>query len=115
MRGARVVLEERRGGGGDALEGKGSQGRFQKRFDGRLEEVAEAVGGGYYRLQMPLKLAFAVRETVAGRRLGVLKWGGVPPPLPMHPWWGGGSGTRKFVYQKWPKSAFPFVNFIFKT
>ena len=26
---------------------------------------------------------------------------------------GGGSGTQKFVYQKWPKSTFPFVNFIF--
>ena len=40
----------------DALEGKGPQKRFQKRLDGRLEGVAEAVGGGYCRLQMPLKL-----------------------------------------------------------
>ena len=43
------------------------------------------VGGGYYRLQMPLKLALAVREPVAGRRLGALEGGGVlspssPPP-----------------------------------
>ena len=43
----------------------------------RLEEVAEVVGGGYCRLQMPLKLALAVRETVAGRRLGAME----PPPL----------------------------------
>ena len=34
---------------------------------------------------MPLKLALGVRETVAGHRLGALE-GGVPPPLPMHPW-----------------------------
>ena len=26
---------------------------------------------------------------------------------------GGGSGTQMFVYQKWPKAIFPFVNFIF--
>ena len=26
---------------------------------------------------------------------------------------GGGSETQKIVYQKWPESAFPFVNFIF--
>ena len=31
--------------------------------DRRLEEVAKAVGGGYCRLQMPLKLALAVRGT----------------------------------------------------
>ena len=52
--------------------------------------VAKAVGGGYRRLQMPLKLAFAVRETVAGRRLGALDGGGggrgYLPPLPTHPW-----------------------------
>ena len=56
----------------------------QRRLDRRLEEVAEAVGGGYCRLQMPLKLALAVRETVAGHRLGGLE--GVTPPLHMHPW-----------------------------
>ena len=26
---------------------------------------------------------------------------------------GGGSGTQKFVYQKWPDQIFPFVNFVF--
>ena len=26
---------------------------------------------------------------------------------------GGGGGNRKFVYPKWPKSTFPFLNFIF--
>ena len=45
------------GGGRDALEGKGPQRRPQKRLGRRLEEVAKAVGGGYCRLQMPLKLA----------------------------------------------------------
>ena len=48
---------------------------------GGLEEVAKALGGGYCRLQMPLKLALAVRETVAGHMLGALEGGaGVPPP-----------------------------------
>ena len=54
--------------------------RPQKWLGRRLEEVTKAVGGGYCRLQMPLKLAVAVRGTVAGHRLGAL--GG---PLPMHP------------------------------
>ena len=39
-----------------------------------LEEVAKAVGGGYCRLQVPLKLALGVRETVAGHRLGALSF-----------------------------------------
>ena len=74
--------------GRDALERKGPQ----KRLGRRLEEVAKAVGGGYCRLQMPFKLALAVRETVPGRWQGALEGGrgGVtlpPPPLPVHPWW----------------------------
>ena len=56
-----------------ALEGKGPWRRSQKRLDRRWEEVAGAVGGGFCRLQMPLNLAVAVRETVAGRRLGALE------------------------------------------
>ena len=62
----------------------------QQRLGRRLEEVAEAVGGGYCRLQMPLGLALAAWGTVAGHRLGALE-GGVPPPLPMHPWRRGAS------------------------
>ena len=61
------------------LRRKGSQRRPQKRLGRRLEEVAEAVGGGYCRLQPPLRLALAVTETVAGRRQGAPR--GVPPPL----------------------------------
>ena len=38
--------------------------------------------GGYCRLQMPLKLALGVRETVAGRRLGALEGGGGLPAPP---------------------------------
>ena len=45
----------------------------QKRWDRRLEEVAEAVGGGYCRLQMPLKLA------LRGRWLDALEGGGGYP------------------------------------
>ena len=70
----------------DALEGKGPQRRPQQRLGRRLEEVAKAVGGGYCRLQMPLNLAVAVRETVARHRLGPLVGGGDPPPFAMHPW-----------------------------
>ena len=49
-------------GGADreTLEVKRPQRRLQRRLHRRLEEVAKAVGGGYCRLQMPLKLAFAV-------------------------------------------------------
>ena len=68
-----------RGVGRDAFEGKGPQRRPQKRLDRRLEEVAEAVGGGYCRLQMPLRLALGIRETVAGKRLGALEGGGGGP------------------------------------
>ena len=71
-----------------ALEGKGPQRRPQWRLDRRLEEVATAVGGGYCRLQMPLKPALAVRGTVAGHRLGAPEGGGgspPPPSFPMHP------------------------------
>ena len=49
----------------DALEGKAPQRRPQQRLGRRLDEVAEAVGGGYCRLQMPLRLALGVRGTVA--------------------------------------------------
>ena len=59
------------------MEGKGPQRRPQKRLDRRLEEVAKAVGGGYCRLQMPLKLALGVRETVAGQ---AGRPGGTSPP-----------------------------------
>ena len=55
-------------------------------LDRRLEEVAKAVGGGYCRLQMPLKLALGVRGTVAGHRLGALEGGGsTNASLPPHP------------------------------
>ena len=47
----------------DASEGKEPRTQPQKRLGRRLEEVAKAVGGGYCRLQMPLKLALGVRET----------------------------------------------------
>ena len=39
----------------DALDGKGPWRRPQKWLGRRLEEVTKAVGGGYCRLQMPLK------------------------------------------------------------
>ena len=64
-----VCTVHREGGGGrDASEGKGPQRRPQRRLGRRLEGVAEAVGGGYCRLQMPLRMALGVRGTVAGHR-----------------------------------------------
>ena len=99
--------------GRDALDGKRPQRRPQRRLSRRLEEVAKAVGGGYCRLQMPLRLALAVRGTVAGHRLGALEGGGGGRTVPMHPWsrdwrrgglspskWGfrgGGGGARQVV------------------
>ena len=65
----------------DALERKGPQQLPQRRLDRRLEGLAKAVGSGYFRLQMPLGLALAVRGTVAGHRLGALEGGGVHPPF----------------------------------
>ena len=53
----------------------------RRRLGRRLEEVAEAVGGGYCRLQMPLSLALGVRGTVAEHRLGALGGGGGAPSV----------------------------------
>ena len=84
-------LQQRDGGGLGALrnpialqEGDGGRSKRprmpykgpQRRLDRRLEEVAKAVGGGYRRLHMPLKLALGVRGTVAGHRLGALEGSG---------------------------------------
>ena len=70
----------------DALDGKGPHWRPKKRLGRRFEEVTKAVGGGYCRLQLPLKLALGVRGTMAGHRLGAVEGGrGYLPPLPMHP------------------------------
>ena len=61
-----------------ALEGEGPERRPQKRLDGRLEEVAKAVGRGYCRLQMPWKPS--ERQWLG---IGWAPWrggGGVPSP-----------------------------------
>ena len=67
------------GPGRDALEGEGPQRGSERRLGMRLEEVAEAVGGGYCRLQMPSRPALGVRGTVPGHRLGALEGGGEYP------------------------------------
>ena len=69
-------------------------------------EVAEAVGGGYCRLQMPLKLAVGIRETVAGHRLGALEGGVTPPPFQCI--YGGGGANyraREVLRNKHKRSA----------
>ena len=86
-----VVSERRIPRPRDASEGKGPQSQTQKRLGRRLEEAPTAVGGGYCRLQIPLRLALVVRGTVAGHRLGALEGGGdtTPPfqciPAPNQP------------------------------
>ena len=81
-RGERCARSHARAIARDASEGKGPQRRAQQRLGRRLEEVTKAVGGGYCRLQMPLRLALGVRGTVAGRRLGRPGGGGGDlPPL----------------------------------
>ena len=47
--------------------------------------MPKRLGGGYCRLQTPLRPALGVRGTVAGHRLGALEGMGYPPPFPMHP------------------------------
>ena len=91
-------------GGGDrrwpcpvllCVEGKGPQRRLQKRLDGRLEEVAKAVGGGCCRLQKPLRLALGASGTVAGHKLGALEEGGTRRMFkgPKYVWVGRGGGS----------------------
>ena len=63
-------------GGRDAVEEKGPQRWPSRPLERRLKEVAKAVGDGYCRLQMPLRLALNITETVAGHRLGALEGGG---------------------------------------
>ena len=91
-----------RGAGGmAALEEEGPQRRPQRRLGRRLEEVAKAVGGGYCRLQMPLKPALGVKETVAGHRPGALEgWGGTSPPSKASLVEGGGGCWRLPGLQK---------------
>ena len=85
----------------------------------RLEEVVKAVGGGYCRLQMPLRRALGVRGTVAGHRLGALE--GLPPfqiipghtPLPgLHnpPPHGGGGGQPLGFWTPTPPAPQPTVS-----
>ena len=68
----------------------GPRDELEGTLGSRLEEVAKAVGGGYCRLQMPSRLAFDVRKTVAGHRLGALDGerggGGGGSPLLMQFW-----------------------------
>ena len=67
------------------LKGRGLRG--SPRLDRRIEEVSEAVLGRYCRLQIPLNLAVAAKETVARHMLGALEGAGrpggwwIPPPF----------------------------------
>ena len=84
----------RGGGGRDALEGKAPPRQPPKPLGRRLEEVAKAVGGGYCRLQIPLRLALGVRRTVAGQRLGALEGAGATSPPSNASLWGGGGALE---------------------
>ena len=59
-----------RGGGQGCI---GREGASEAAPQAVTQAVAKAVGGGYCRLQMPLRLALGVRGTVAGHRLGALE------------------------------------------
>ena len=74
-----------------------------------MEEVAEAVGGGYCRLQMPLKLALCVRGTVAGRRQGA-PGGGGGYPRPLSNAFLGGTPLRPPHCTDSTPKAFPYPN-----
>ena len=102
---ARPRAREGGGGGGrDALEGKAPRRRPQERLGRRLEEVAEAVGGGYCRLRMPLRLGLGVRGAVAGHGLGSMEGpGGNLPPFQCIPWWGGGGYILRRVCPRRPE------------
>ena len=77
-----------------ALEGGGGTSPpSQERLGRRLEGVAKAVGGGYCRLQMPLRPALGIRGTVAGHRLGALEGGGYLPLFQRIPGRGGRGGN----------------------
>ena len=74
---------------------------------GGWRRLPKRLGGGYCRLQMPLRLALAVRGTVAGHRLGALEGGTSPPsnaPLGRGPGMsdgdGAGHGPRRRVGQR---------------
>ena len=57
---------------------------------GGCRRLPNRLGGGYCRLQMPLRLALGVRGTVSGHRLGALEWGGGVP----HPFYIPGEGVQ---------------------
>ena len=61
--------------GRDAVEGNAPQRQPRSSWIGGWRRLPKRFGGGYCRLKTPLKLAFAVRETVAGA-----PWRGPPPP-----------------------------------
>ena len=68
-------------------KGEGPQRQPQRRLDRRLAKVAKAVGGGYCRLQMPLKVALGSQRDSGWAQAGRpgRGGGGNPHPLPVHP------------------------------
>ena len=54
--------------------------RPRSSWAGGWRRLPKRFGGGYCRLQMPLRLALGVRGTVGGRKLGASEGGGGPPP-----------------------------------
>ena len=58
-----------------------------------------------------------MRDTVPGARVcpnaSQRGWGDEGREVPEEGEGGGGSGTQKFVYQKWPDKSFPIANFRF--
>ena len=95
----------------DALEGKSPQWQPQRRLGRRLEEVAKAVGGGYCRLQMPLRLGLGVRWAKNSLRV----WGAghsvagklhFATDVPEHKW-SGKEPAAPIAAKAWAKRAKP--------
>ena len=103
------------GGCRDALEGEGPQRCPQQRLGRPLEEVVKAVGGIYWRLQLPLKLALGVREIVAGHMLGTLEGRGPVQCILGGGVWhkaillGGGGGSQSITKSRASWHLFPHL------
>ena len=71
-------------------KGRGPGGGSRGGQAGGWRRLPKRLGGGYWRLQLPLKLALAVRRTVAGHRLR--SWRGRGGDLPPFQCIAGGGG-----------------------
>ena len=108
----RPTLKRKEGGGGGlgrALlegEGGGGIGAVPERVQSGHGGCESGCGGGFWRLEMRLGLVLGYENAFG---VESVQWGrGEPPPPPFKRF--PGSGTQKFVYQKWRDQIFETVN-----